>query len=178
MPAPKGNQFWKLRSRHGRKKLFSTPKLLFQAASEYFQWCDNNPWIKKEQLKKPSTIINADGSTYLQTIADIPTARPYTLSGLCLYLDVNCQYFTDFKESLLPKDGEKQTKKQKDFSLVITRIEEIIKTQKFEGAAVGAFNANIIARDLGMVDKKEHDHKGIPSSTLKVEIVQPSEEDE
>jgi hypothetical protein len=27
--------------------------------------------------------------------------------------------------------------------------------QKFEGAASGAFNANIIARDLGLADKTE-----------------------
>jgi hypothetical protein len=27
--------------------------------------------------------------------------------------------------------------------------------QKFEGAAVGAFNSNIIARDLGLIDRTE-----------------------
>lgn len=42
---------------------------------------------------------------------------------------------------------------------VTTYVEEIIRTQKFEGAAVGAFNANIIARDLGLSDKKEIDGK-------------------
>lgn len=28
MGAPKGNQFWKLRSKHGRDKLFSSPEIL------------------------------------------------------------------------------------------------------------------------------------------------------
>lgn len=42
---------------------------------------------------------------------------------------------------------------------VTTRIDEIIYKQKFEGAAVGAFNANIIARDLGLADKKDVDIK-------------------
>lgn len=37
-------------------------------------------------------------------------------------------------------------------------MEETIETQQFEGACVGAFNANIIARKLGLVDKQEVDH--------------------
>ena len=44
MAAPKGNQFWKLHSKHGRDTLFSTPDLMWEAACEYFQWCDDNPW--------------------------------------------------------------------------------------------------------------------------------------
>lgn len=177
--APKGNQFWKLRSKHGREKLFKSPKLLLQAAFEYFEWCDKNPWIKKEQLKQPKVIKDKDGGQRLETVADIPTARPYTLSGLCIYLDVNTQYFTDFKEGLTPKEGAKWSKKNKDFSLVVTRIEEIIRTQKYEGAAVGAFNASIVARDLGMVDKKDVTTNGKAlGGKIEVEIVLPNEDDE
>lgn len=138
MGAPKGNQFWKLRSKHGRDKLFETPELLFEAACEYFEWCDNNPWVKQEQTIKTNS----------EEQKTIPTSRPYTMTGLCLYLDCNTQYFSQFKNNL--PEGEK------DFSLVITRIEQIIYTQKFEGATVGAFNANIIARDLGLKEQTEH----------------------
>ena len=138
MAAPKGNQFWKLRSKHGRDKIFSTPEILLEAAQEYFQWCDDNPWIKNEAIKS---------GDFAGQLVQIPTARPYTLSGLCLYLGVATQYFDDFKAALKPED--------KDFSIVITHVEQAIRTQKFEGAAVGAFNANIIARDLGLADKKE-----------------------
>jgi hypothetical protein len=70
-------------------------------------------------------------------------------------------------------------RKNKDFSEVIHAIEEIIRTQKFEGAAVGAFNANIIARDLGMVDKKDVTSDGKPlGNKMQIEIVPPSEDDE
>lgn len=41
---------------------------------------------------------------------------------------------------------------------VLSRIERVIETQQFEGACVGAFNANIIARKLGLADKQEVDH--------------------
>lgn len=141
MAAPKNNKFWQLRTKHGRDKLFATPDLLWTAATEYFQWCDDNPWIKNEAIKS---------GDLAGEIVKIPTSRPYTMTALCLYLDVNTKYFYDFKNNLKEDD--------KDFSEVITRIEETIYSQKFEGASVGAFNANIIARDLGLSDKKELDH--------------------
>ena len=40
MGAPKNNQFWKLRSKHGRDKIFKTPKILWEAACDYFEWCE------------------------------------------------------------------------------------------------------------------------------------------
>lgn len=149
MAAPIGNQFWRLRSKHGRDKLFASPELLWDAACEYFEWCDKNPWEKNEAIKS---------GDLAGTVMKVPTERPYTLTGLCLYLDVTSTYFFDFKEGLmdsLNNDKDADTQKIKDFSNIITRIEETIYTQKFEGAAVGAFNANIIARDLGLAEKKE-----------------------
>ena len=52
MAAPKGNKFWMLRSKHGRDKLFATPELLWDAACEYFQWCDENPWTTRKAIQK------------------------------------------------------------------------------------------------------------------------------
>lgn len=147
MAAPVGNRFWELRSKHGRDKLFETPELMWEAACEYFQWCLDNPWTKTEQSKlPPKPIKNEDGQIigFTPNIVELPTATPFTIHGLCSYLDCNTGYFRQFKTNLKEKD--------KDFSAVITRIEETIYRQKFEGAAVGAFNANIIARDLGLKD--------------------------
>lgn len=166
MAAPRRNQFWKNRSKHGRDKLFTTPDLLWTAATEYFEWCDKNPWIKNEAIKS---------GDYAGQIVEIPTSRPYTLTALCLYLDVNTAYFRRFKEELKQEDPLYE-----DFCTVITRIEETIYSQKFEGAAVGAFNANIIARDLGLTDKKELDHttkgeslnKATDLSSLSIEELQ------
>jgi hypothetical protein len=140
MAAPKGNKFWELRSKHGRDKLFATPELLWEAACEYFEWCRENPWIKKDWVGKDADEVERE------------TERPFTLTGLCIYLDCSSSYFRSFKSTLQEKD--------KDFLTIITRIEEIIYTQKFEGAAVGAFNANIIARDLGLSDKVNNEHSG------------------
>lgn len=138
--APKGNQFWKLRSKHGRDKLFATPQLLWDAACEYFQWCEDNPLYEMRGFAYQGTV----------TKEQFPKMRAMTLSGLCFYLRCNEAYFRTFKSQL--PEGEK------DFNTVISEIEVIIYNQKFQGAAADLLNANIIARDLGLSDKSQIDH--------------------
>lgn len=161
MAAPKGNQFWKLRSRHGRDLLFVTPELLWEAACEYFNWVDAHPWFKIEQLKTPVIETNKEtGEKKITAVTKVPTARPYSLSGFCLYAHASENFWKEFR---------KNENLSEDFLAVIARVEEIISTQQFEGASVGAFNANIISRKLGLSDKQEmtgkdggpiqHDHK-------------------
>lgn len=166
MSAPQGNQFWKQRSKHGRDNLFATPELLADAAEEYFQWCKDNPLVKYEQGRGNKPVKDEVSGEYVwpDNLVAIPTARPFTLNALRLYIDCSPQYFTNFKHGLRAKlkdpeiiEGktvhefsEAERQKAEDFLKVITRIEEIIYTQKFEGAVVGAYNANIIARDLGL----------------------------
>lgn len=148
MGAPVGNQFWKLRSKHGRDKIFSTPENLWNSACEYFDWVDKHPWKRNEAIKSGNKVGK---------IIKIPTQRPYTIEGLYLFLDVNKHYFNDFKKNAT-----------EGFSEVISRIENVIYTQKFEGAVVGAFNANIISRDLGLIDKLQHG--GDPDKPIKHDV--------
>lgn len=142
-----GNSWWQLRSKHGRDKLFESPELLWEAACEYFKHIDVSPWQKNEQLKQPIKKKNKEtGEDEVTAIVQIPTARPYSLSGFCLYVDASESWWRNFrnKESL-----------SSDFLTVISRIEAVIDTQQFEGATVGAFNANIISRKLGLAEKSE-----------------------
>lgn len=132
-----GNQFWKLRSKHGRKKLFETPELLWEAACEYFQWCDDNPLIENKPMHYQGVIVPNP----------IEKMRAYTLTGLALYLGCSAEYLRNFKQN--NKDAD-------NFMSVITCIKETMYTQKFSGAAADLLNPNIIARDLGLVDKKEN----------------------
>ena len=152
MGAPEGNQFWKLRSKHGRDTLFATPEKMWEAACEYFEWVDENP-LTRQEIK----VVNiGDYQSEIQT-KDVGIGRPYTLHGLCRYLDCNVDYFTRFE--IVRKERKDQD--SKDFCSVITRIREIIYDQKYSGAAVGMFSANIIARDLGLTDKQEIESKKI-----------------
>jgi hypothetical protein len=140
MPAPKGNQFWKARAKHGRSKIFSSPNQLWLAACEYFQWVEDNPL-------KESKLVSFKGKSVIE---EVPLMRAMTMEGLTRFLSVNTVYFNHFESAL---DLEKR--QGKGFSKVICEIKEIIRDQKFTGASAGLLNANIIARDLGLADKKE-----------------------
>ena len=155
---PPGNQFWKLRSKHGRDKIFATPEIMLQAAYEYFDWCEKHPLIE----------IDFRGSNPPVQVK-LPKMRAMTMWGLCSFLHVNTVYFNQFENTLKEKPYELNL----DFTKVIGHIRECITTQKFEGAAAGFLNANIIARDLGLKDQSGIDHSGIPS-TLNI-IVDKSE---
>lgn len=154
MSAPKGNQFWKIRSKHGRDKLFTTPELLWDAACEYFQWCESNP-------------IEAEDNKGTKNVNKVKFNRPFTRKGFCIYCDATEHWYTEFKKGL-------NQSTDKDFLYICRKIEEIIDTQKFEGAAIGIFNANIIARDLGLSDRQEltgKDGKDL-INTVKIEIIE------
>lgn len=157
MAAPKGNQFWKLRSKHGRDKLFESPELLLEAAQEYFNWCDKHPLKEQKAFSYQGKI----------TRTSLNKMRAYTLDGLCLYLGCSESYFRKFKSKLQSKEGE-------DFFTVIEHIEKVIYNQKFTGAAADLLNANIIARDLGLSDKVDskntnfnHNYESISKEELK-----------
>ena len=132
MPALKGNEYYKLRSKDGRDKIFKTPETLKSACNEYFEWCIANPLI--EEL-----VFHSQG---VVTKTEVSKARPFTLDGLCNYIDISVDTFRNYE-------------KREDFIGITTRVRQIIYNQKFEGASVGFFNPNIIARDLGLSDKKE-----------------------
>lgn len=131
MGAPLKNQFWKLATNPGRKRIFETPDDLWKSAAEYFQWCDDNPLESVEYYGKDATRC------------DVPKMRAYTWSGLELFLGIDS--LREYRNN----------PSYKEFSQIVGMIEKIIYTQKFEGAAAGLLNQNIIARDLGLVDKSE-----------------------
>tara|TARA_R110000823_G_C15919799_1_gene498584 strand:+ start:49 stop:540 length:492 start_codon:yes stop_codon:yes gene_type:complete len=137
MAATKGNQFWKARAKHGRDKIFKTPKLMLEAAFDYFSWVEDNPLTKQIIFQG---VVQGDESLM----------RAMTIKGLCIFWGVNTRYLDDFISNL-----KLDTEEGKDFSSVTSTIKEIIETQKFEGASAGLLNPNIIARDLGLTDKKE-----------------------
>jgi len=137
MSAPKGNQFWKVRAKHGRDKIFKTPEMLWDACCEYFDWTHENPLEK-------AIVYQGEVSKDTEKLM-----RAMTISGLCIFLGTHSEYFTSFESDL-----DLDTDEGKDFSRVTKKVREIITTQKFEGASAGLLNANIIARDLGLSDKQ------------------------
>ena len=133
MAAPANNQFWKLRSKHGRDKIFETPEMLWEAACEYFEACENNNLEETDFRGKDATEVT------------IPKMRAFTWAGLETFLDMSDEGLRNYK--VKPE--------YKDFVGVITRIERIMYDQKFTGAAAGLLNPAIIARDLGLKEQTD-----------------------
>lgn len=150
MAAPKGNEFWKLRSKHGRDKIFASPEILWEESCKYFKWCVNNPLIEFEQAKTPSRPVKNENGEWIfpPALVELPKMRAFTIQGLCLFLGVNSVYFKQFEDSFKGMEDELS----KDFSSTCRRIREVISQQKFVGAAAGFLNANLICRDLGLSD--------------------------
>lgn len=140
MAAPKGNFYYKMRNKNGRDKIFKTPASLLKACNEYFEWCQDNPLMETVPMK-----IKVSRDKEKIVLQKVPKMRPFTLEGLCNFIDISVKGFKLYEE-------------REDFIPVTTRAREIIYKQKFEGAASGFLNANIIARDLGLADKQSHSH--------------------
>lgn len=132
MPAEKGNQYWKLSESRGRPPKYSDPDELWAKCCEYFEWVEANPIIEKQVLNSKSGPVSVD----------VPKHRPMTKAGLCIHLGI--------AQPTLDEMG-----KREDLSDVVTRARDVIYVQKFTGAAAGIFNANIIARELGLQDHKK-----------------------
>jgi len=130
MAAPKNNQFWKARTKHGRDKLFASADALWDACCEYFQWVDDHPLVGTELVKFQGKYKTAK----------VNKMRAMTVKGLCIFLDIDTSTWYAWA-------------KDDDFSSITTRVDDIIETQSFEGAAAELLNPNIIARKLGLGDK-------------------------
>ncbi len=144
MAAPKGNKFWLLRSKHGRDKIFVSPKLLWEAACEYFEWAEKNP------IKDPRSF----GQRKIQ--------RPFTIEGLCVYVGANTAFLRQFEDGLKGKEDAES----KDFSTIIGTIKDVIFTQQYSNAAIGVLKENIVSRKLGLADRQEVKSEAVPPSDI------------
>lgn len=133
-----GNKFWQARSSAGPKPKFTDGDHLWAACVEYFDWVNDNP-LYADQL------VTFQGAAKHEPVAKM---RAMTIGGLCLFLDVTERQWREWREN------------RSDLIPVITQAEAIIYTQKFQGASADLLNPNIIARDLGLADKKQHTGKG------------------
>lgn len=118
------------------------PEEFEKAWEEYFAWCDANPWYKKEAIKS---------GELAGKLVDIPIDRPYTEIGFCSFHGLGEKYLAQLADTLKGKEDEVSIQ----LSNILTRARAKCYAQKFEGAAVGIYNANIIARALGLTDKSE-----------------------
>lgn len=132
MPAPKGHPLW---GNPLNPKLYD-PETLWLAACEYFEWCNQNPCEKQDFIK---------GGEFAGQIVKLKIERPYSIEGMCNHLNITRETFDNYSK----KEG------YETFFYTCKCIRQIIDSQHFEGGMVGAFNANIVTRKLGLVEKAE-----------------------
>lgn len=157
MTYEKGNQLYKLRVHTGAYKKYATAAALAKKCNEYFEWIENNPDHKPEVINRPwtETIIEyrkdpKNGEEikvkrklqHTHTIIQIPVKKPYTFEGLCNFLKISTETFKNYQA-----DADKFE--------VCTQARLLIDQHQFEGAASGFFKEQIIARKLGLTDRKD-----------------------
>lgn len=138
MPTAENEYSKSLPKKLGRPKKIESPDILWDLAVQYFQNTDATPWLRNELLKS---------GDLAGVIIKVPTTVPYTWSGLemfCMKLGYNTR-LDEYKANRNGAYGE--------FHDTVKAIGSVMYSQKFAGAAVGAFNASIIASDLGLADK-------------------------
>lgn len=128
------------------KKNIETPERFYELFEGYKEECKKNP--KKENF------WNSRAEKQVSVDREIP----YTWNGFEIYLRKNkiiC-YPDDYKSN---RDG-----RYSEYVDIIRTIDNEIYEDKFSGAVSGIYQHNIIARDLGLSDKSEVDHKFDPKN--------------
>jgi hypothetical protein len=146
-----GNRFWEARSSHGRNPLFTDPDALWAACCEYFDWNDSNPLYE-------DNLVTFQGHATHEPLARM---RAMTIGGLCMFLDVDETTWRGWRAD------------RADLIPIISRAESVIYRQKFEGASASMLNPNIIARDLGLADRKELSNPDGTLAPVVVEFITP-----
>ncbi len=129
-----GNQNWKLRKTHGAPTKYDCPKKLWGKCVKYFEWCKANP-VPEDK----SSIHN--GKLVPHTVAH---DRATTIEGLTVFLGISRPTWTTYG-------------KREDLADVVESVNAIMDEQKLAGAIAGTMNHAIVARYLGLADKKELD---------------------
>jgi len=144
-PFVPGNELWRRRLIHGRPPIYETAQHLLEVSLEYFKWVEDNPLYEQKAFPYMGDI----------TLTNVKKMRAMTFDGLHIFLGISNDTWNNYK------------KRGTDFLEVTSFVERFIREQKFTGAAAGLLNANIIARDLGLADKREHSGpNGAPIQTI------------
>ena len=158
MGAPKGNNYWEFRNKHGRDHSY-TPDGLWNEAVDYFEWMQDRVWNKKDPIKS---------GDMAGTLINVPTATPMSIGSFCLFADIDESTFDNYLSAVGYEDYFRITK----------GIKKVIESQQFEGATVGAFNANIIARKLGLSEQTDitSGGKALKNEPIIIKISRPLED--
>ena len=122
-----------------------------KACAEYFQWCEDNPWMKTVGLDKDGNVLQ------------IPKTRPYVVEGLINHIGITNSHWYDIQ-------NETSRNYREDLADAFSWANNVLFTQKFTGAAVDDFKEGSVARVLGLGDRREL--TGVKHPSGKVDPIQ------
>lgn len=115
------------------------PLELLEKANEYFNWVIDNP------LKKTEAYNTKNGIELIET----PVMRVMSIGAFSVFAGITYQTFLNYERD---ESGL--------YFEVCKKIRDVVENHQFEGASANLLNASIIARKLGLADKKETSHSG------------------
>ena len=118
------------------KPVMKTAESLRSAIESYFEWCNENPWLKAVAVDK-----NGDAIV-------IPKARPYLVEGLCRHIGISRRHWYAIQ-------GPTEEEYRPDLADVTEWATVTMFEQKVSGAVVDDYKENIVARLTGLGDRKE-----------------------
>lgn len=168
MGAPEGNQFWKLRSKHGRDKIFSSGEMIDKSVDEFMSALYENPIKEHDFVGKDATEVEKN------------KYRVPTWNRFANFCGVHSAHFLQLKHDLKDKTDEFS----KDIYAALMRADDLFYSEKFEMASAGLANASLIGKHLGIheIQKVDVTSKGEKINTqpseIKVTIVPPVDDDD
>lgn len=127
----------------GKPKYIETPEKLLEHFANYVKWAKDNPRKKEDYVGKDAMRVYRE------------LERPLTWVGF------ECWLFENGIVSNLSSYEANADNSYDAYLPIISRIKQCIETDQFEGATVGQYNHNIIARKLGLIEKTENTNKVI-----------------
>lgn len=133
----------------GQPRKIESPEKLWDWFLAYVQHVQENPWLKIDYVgQKAEKVV-------------VPLAKPITMEGFECYL-WDLHGIAGIDQYTSNRDG-----RYSEYVSITKLIRQNCFQQNFNGAAVGAFNANLIARKLGIKDQVDSDIKVADISEIK-----------
>ncbi len=103
-------------------------------------WNPSNEWEGDRKYNSESEVWDAARSYFNWCVEHEIRGKPraFTKRGLCVYMSITNDTWSNYKAI---------------YPTVTSMVDDIIFEQKFTHAAVDIFNANLISKDLGMMDR-------------------------